>query len=94
MLYTLLSLATLCAIHMDGFASCRELTRCVRAGADLLSGVYHWGVDNYGDGATPVFGSQIAGFQVSPTMHSIKALSMSDAVHTCASQHSSPAQCI
>lgn len=32
--------------------------------ADLLSGVYHWGVDNYGDGSTPVFGSQIAGFQV------------------------------
>lgn len=31
--------------------------------ADLLSGVYHWGVDNYGDGSTPVFGSQIAGFQ-------------------------------
>ena len=39
----------------------------MRVGADLLSGVYHWGVDNYGDGATPVFGSQIAGFQVSPT---------------------------
>ncbi len=32
--------------------------------ADLLSGVYHWAVDNYGDGSTPVFGSQIAGFQV------------------------------
>lgn len=31
--------------------------------ADLLSGIYHWAVDNYGDGATPVFGSQIAGFQ-------------------------------
>lgn len=31
--------------------------------ADLLSGVYHWGVDNYGDGQTSVFGSQIAGFQ-------------------------------
>ena len=30
---------------------------------DLVSGVYHWAVDNYGDGATPVFGSQIAGFQ-------------------------------
>ncbi len=34
---------------------------------DLASGVYHWGVDNYGDGDTPVFGSQIAGFQVSIT---------------------------
>lgn len=32
--------------------------------ADLISGVYHWGVDNYGDGQTPVFGSQIAGFQM------------------------------
>ncbi len=46
----------------------RLLSRFMRAGADLLSGVYHWGVDNYGDGATPVVGSQIAGFQVSPTM--------------------------
>lgn len=31
--------------------------------ADLLSGVYHWGIDNYGDASTPVFGSQIEGFQ-------------------------------
>ncbi|KAL5730840.1 palmitoyl-[glycerolipid] 3-(E)-desaturase [Ranunculus cassubicifolius] len=31
--------------------------------ADLGSGVYHWAVDNYGDGSTPVFGSQIAAFQ-------------------------------
>ncbi|KAG7671734.1 putative Fatty acid desaturase 4, chloroplastic [Nannochloris sp. 'desiccata'] len=30
---------------------------------DLGSGLYHWGVDNYGDGNTPVFGSQIAAFQ-------------------------------
>ena len=36
------------------------------AAADFASGVYHWGVDNYGDGQTPVFGSQIAGFQVTP----------------------------
>ena len=48
------------------------LTRLMRAGADLLSGVYHWGVDNYGDGATPVFGSQIAGFQVSPAMQALE----------------------
>ncbi|KAE8681025.1 Fatty acid desaturase 4 [Hibiscus syriacus] len=31
--------------------------------ADLLSRVYHWGIDNYGDSSTPVFGSQIEGFQ-------------------------------
>ncbi|KAI8470083.1 MAG: low CO2-induced protein [Monoraphidium minutum] len=31
--------------------------------SDLGTGVYHWGVDNYGDGSTPVFGRQIAAFQ-------------------------------
>ncbi|KAF5181562.1 Fatty acid desaturase 4 protein [Thalictrum thalictroides] len=31
--------------------------------ADLGSGVYHWGIDNYGDGSTAVFGSQIEAFQ-------------------------------
>lgn len=31
--------------------------------ADLGTGIYHWGVDNYGDGSTPVFGRQIAAFQ-------------------------------
>eukprot|EP00877_Chromochloris_zofingiensis_P007580 jgi/Chrzof1/3075/Cz12g10230.t1_FADA[v5.2] len=31
--------------------------------ADLGTGIYHWGVDNYGDGTTPVFGRQIAAFQ-------------------------------
>ncbi|XVF03904.1 hypothetical protein REPUB_Repub05bG0033600 [Reevesia pubescens] len=31
--------------------------------ADLLSGVYHWSVDNYGDASTPIFGSQIEAFQ-------------------------------
>lgn len=31
--------------------------------ADLASGVYHWGVDNYGDASTPIFGSQIEAFQ-------------------------------
>lgn len=31
--------------------------------ADFLTGVYHWSVDNYGDGSTPVVGSQIAAFQ-------------------------------
>lgn len=31
--------------------------------ADLGTGIYHWFVDNYGDGTTPVFGRQIAAFQ-------------------------------
>lgn len=31
--------------------------------ADLGTGVYHWGVDNYGDAGTPVFGPQIDAFQ-------------------------------
>ncbi|KAJ7963844.1 fatty acid desaturase 4, chloroplastic [Quillaja saponaria] len=31
--------------------------------ADLGSGVYHWGIDNYGDAATPLFGTQIEAFQ-------------------------------
>lgn len=31
--------------------------------ADLVSGVFHWSVDNYGDGRTPVFGAVIEAFQ-------------------------------
>ena len=31
--------------------------------ADFLTGIYHWSVDNYGDGTTPIVGSQIAAFQ-------------------------------
>lgn len=31
--------------------------------ADFLSGVYHWGIDNYGSKETPIFGNQIHGFQ-------------------------------
>ncbi|KAM2960940.1 hypothetical protein FF1_030573 [Malus domestica] len=31
--------------------------------ADLGSGVYHWGIDNYGDALTPIFGIQIEAFQ-------------------------------
>lgn len=31
--------------------------------ADLVSGVFHWSVDNYGDSKTPVFGSVIEAFQ-------------------------------
>ena len=32
--------------------------------SDLGTGIYHWSVDNYGDGKTPVVGKQIAAFQV------------------------------
>ncbi|XP_075672305.1 fatty acid desaturase 4, chloroplastic-like [Castanea sativa] len=31
--------------------------------ADLMTGVYHWGIDNYGSDSTPIFGSQIDAFQ-------------------------------
>ncbi|PON51527.1 B domain of TMEM189, localization domain containing protein [Parasponia andersonii] len=31
--------------------------------ADLGSGVYHWGIDNYGGASTPIFGAQIEAFQ-------------------------------
>ena len=31
--------------------------------ADLGSGIYHWGIDNYGDESTPIFGNQIEAFQ-------------------------------
>lgn len=31
--------------------------------SDLGTGFYHWGVDNYGDATTPVFGAQIDAFQ-------------------------------
>ncbi|KAK7267778.1 hypothetical protein RIF29_20457 [Crotalaria pallida] len=31
--------------------------------SDLGSGIYHWGIDNYGDGTTPFVGSQIEAFQ-------------------------------
>jgi hypothetical protein len=31
--------------------------------SDFGTGIYHWSVDNYGDGTTPLFGRQIAAFQ-------------------------------
>jgi ubiquitin-conjugating enzyme E2 variant len=31
--------------------------------ADLATGFYHWGIDNYGGASTPVFGAQIDAFQ-------------------------------
>ena len=35
----------------------------IDVGADIGSGLYHFGVDNYGSKDTPVVGSQIAAFQ-------------------------------
>ncbi|BFG29528.1 hypothetical protein CerSpe_158020 [Prunus speciosa] len=31
--------------------------------ADLGSGIYHWGIDNYGSALTPIVGAQIEAFQ-------------------------------
>ncbi|XP_011084391.1 fatty acid desaturase 4-like 1, chloroplastic [Sesamum indicum] len=31
--------------------------------ADLISGIYHWAIDNYGSTETPIFGSQIQWFR-------------------------------
>lgn len=31
--------------------------------SDFLTAVYHWSIDNYGDGNTPIVGGQIAAFQ-------------------------------
>lgn len=37
------------------------LSMCVPA--DFATGIYHWSVDNYGSGLTPLVGGQIAAFQ-------------------------------
>ncbi|KAM6554594.1 hypothetical protein CsatB_015356 [Cannabis sativa] len=31
---------------------------------DLVSGLYHWAVDNYGSASTPIFGNQAKAFQL------------------------------
>lgn len=36
---------------------------CALEFADIGSGVYHWALDNYGDGSTPIMGPQIEAFQ-------------------------------
>lgn len=57
------------AKSITGGATCHIWLEPLAAGfagyllADLASGVYHWGIDNYGDASTPIFGSQIEGFQ-------------------------------
>ncbi|GBG00164.1 fatty acid desaturase chloroplastic [Raphidocelis subcapitata] len=52
--------------HVDGPGGALSAASAVLAAyvlSDLGTGVYHWSVDNYGDGSTPVFGRQIAAFQ-------------------------------
>lgn len=62
----LLGLFSRGVVEVEGVGS---ILQAVAAGTgafllvDLLSGVYHWGIDNYGSASTPVFGKQIAGFQ-------------------------------
>ncbi|KAK9806899.1 hypothetical protein WJX72_006755 [[Myrmecia] bisecta] len=62
----------LAALVAKGAAEVHDLQGAAIAGsaivasyflADFGTGVYHWGVDNYGSGATPIVGSQIAAFQ-------------------------------
>lgn len=66
------AIASLAAVLAKGYSSTSGvedvILGMVAAGtgylaADLLSGIYHWGIDNYGDARTPLFGDQIAGFQ-------------------------------
>ena len=42
--------------------NCQEKAELLEL-ADFGTGVYHWSVDNYGSGATPIVGDQIAAFQ-------------------------------
>ncbi|KAL4424769.1 hypothetical protein ABPG77_000809 [Micractinium sp. CCAP 211/92] len=64
--------ALLAATLAQGLAQVDSLGSAAGAGAAVLAAYYmadvgtafyHWGVDNYGDGNTPVFGGQIAAFQ-------------------------------
>jgi palmitoyl-[glycerolipid] 3-(E)-desaturase len=52
--------------HIDGpvdVASSVAAALLAYSLSDLGTGIYHWGVDNYGEGSTPIVGSQIAAFQ-------------------------------
>ena len=44
------------------FSSSQPIVMSVHLRTDLGTGVYHWIVDNYGDGNTPVLGRQIEAF--------------------------------
>eukprot|EP01018_Ginkgo_biloba_P011141 Gb_03374 [translate_table: standard] len=53
-------------IAMDSMESVLIGLLCAFLGyvfADMGTGIYHWGIDNYGDANTPIFGSQIDAFQ-------------------------------
>lgn len=64
--------ALLAGVLGSGLAQVHDLSSAAAAGvaalaayisADFASAVYHWAVDNYGDGNTPLVGRQIAAFQ-------------------------------
>eukprot|EP00983_Pelagomonas_calceolata_P108155 1159425-Pelagomonas_calceolata.AAC.2 len=51
-------------VFFNSWFALRPTTACQPLpGLRARAGIYHWGVDNYGDGNTPVFGRQIAAFQ-------------------------------
>jgi len=59
---TVLGGALQCATALDCCAAAAALGAAYVL-ADLGTGIYHFGVDNYGDANTPVFGRQIEAFQ-------------------------------
>lgn len=65
----MLLLAGIASAGVSGIHSFSEAGEAVAAAtaayvlADFATGVYHWSVDNYGSGATPIVGDQIAAFQ-------------------------------
>lgn len=57
------TLASLAAAPALSLAHAACLCGAAWVAADLLVGIFHWSVDNYGDGSTPVMGPIIAAFQ-------------------------------
>lgn len=62
-------MAAICGVAASQVSSPGDVAGCAVALAasyllsDLGTGIYHWSVDNYGSGETPMFGRQIAAFQ-------------------------------
>eukprot|EP00798_Chlamydomonas_sp_ICE-L_P010508 gene10508-8475_t len=72
MLYTFGSMTLMGAFEAQALSQVHDSTDMVTAAAalaaayvlaDLGTGIYHWSVDNYGSGKTPLVGAQIAAFQ-------------------------------
>ena len=51
------------AVGLEGWATITLSVLSAYVLSDLGTGIYHWSVDNYGDGNTPFVGKQIAAFQ-------------------------------